>query len=108
MNKKELNKEQIFIVATLIAEGIQCIKKSFEMINPEYEYYSYRKDFYKNLGDNIQKLLKEEVIDDDIETIFKSINRQMPRLYELVINKCRETIIKVDTEEVKKEIEKRL
>lgn len=108
MNKKELNKEQIFIVATLIAEGIQCIKKSFEMIDPEYEYYSSRKDFYGSLGDKIQNLLKEEVIDDDVETIFESINRQTPRLYELVINKCRETIIKVDTEEVTKEIEKRL
>jgi len=107
MNKKELNKEQIFIIATLLAEGIQCIKKSFEMIDPEYEYYDSRKDFYRYIGDKIQTLLKEQIIDDDVETIFESVNRQMPRLYELVINKCRETIIKVDTEEVTKKILKR-
>ena len=104
MNKKELNAEQIFIVATLLAEGIQCIKKSFEMIDPEYDYYDSRKDFYGYIGDKIQTLLKEEVIDDDVETIFKSINKKNPRLYELVINKCRETIIKADTQEVLKQM----
>lgn len=97
---KSLNERQIFIIATLIAEGIKCMQAGLELVRPDYDYYDSRKDFYDLIERKIKELLAADISEQDVNLIFESIKRQKPRICEIVLQNCYSSIAKVDTEEV--------